>query len=287
MATKILWTLWALLPVAGLAYHFGPGQRSYTEDRARDVLQQAQKLDVQAEAAQGVAYEKHLATLTARRAALASKSPEDAKASKDAAAASDEAYRVASDAWKATADKLQTAQDMLASCDSSKTPSVRIAKNRALIRAGKISEGVGDLEAMLESLDESGNDDPSLTRPAREELATGYYYGARLMRMAGKPTNEWREVSGWARQNFRYLAETSDDSAQCDKADELQKNVELVLNLEQSGQEDLLAKPLPKNCPGGNCDGLKTGKKGKTKRPPRNKNDARGAGGVGDIGAGW
>src|SRR5262245_58300652 len=192
MATKILWTLWALLPVGGLAYHFGPGQRSYTEDRARDVLEQAQRLDAQAETAQTAAYQKHLTTLAARQAAFTSKSSQDAKATKDAAVQEDEAYRVAADAWNATADKLQTAQDMLTTCESSQAPTVRIAKNRALIRAGRIGEGIGDLEAMLETLDESGQEDASLMQAAREELATGYYYGARLMRMAGKPTNEWR-----------------------------------------------------------------------------------------------
>lgn len=291
MVAKLGWMVWALVPVAGLAYHFGPGQRPYNEDRAGDLLAEARTLEFAAESAQSDAYEKHLASLAARKASLASALPEDEDRAKDAAVAEDAAYRVAGQAWTSVADKLHQAQELLGAIDSEKTMNVRIARARALIRAGQIVEGVGDLEALLETLDETGDGESTLACSAREELATGYYYGARLMRLAGKPTQEWREVSGWARQSFRYLAETgqqSTDLAAQDRARELQLNLELVLNLEQSDQEELLAKPLPKNSPRGNCNGLGNCKKqGKSKRPPRSKNDARGAGGVGDIPGGW
>lgn len=287
LASRIGWTCWAMLPIAGLAYHYGPGQRAYTEDRARDVIKQAQLLEAAAQSAQDAAYQSHLDSLRARKAAQASKSPESATAARAATDKEDELYRAAAEAWKATADKLQSAQDMLAGCGSAKTDPVRVARDRALIRAGKIAEGVGDLEALLETMAERGKQETSLGRKAREEVATGYYYGARLMRVAGKPAADWRAVSGAARQNFRYLAETSDVGADA-KSGELQKNLELVLNLEQSVQEDLLAKPLPKNSPRGDGEGLRPGNRpGKTKRPPRKGQDARGASGVGDIDAGW
>lgn len=291
MVAKLAWMLWALVPVAGLAYHFGPGQRPFNEDRAGDILAEARSLQAQAESAQESAYGRHLASLAARKAALASKSPDDEQRAKAAAAEEDEAYRVAAQAWSATADKLHEAQEILGASDSEKASTVRVARARALIRSGKIVDGVSDLEALVESLAEAGKAETELAHEAREELATGYYYGARLMRLAGKPTQEWREVSGWARQNFRYLAEAgqqSSDAGEKARADDIQKNLELVLNLEQSEQEDLLARPLPKNSPRGSCDGLGNCKgKGKTKRPPQGKKDARGAGGVGDVDGGW
>lgn len=287
LARRIGWTCWAMLPIAGLAYHYGPGQRAYTEDRARDVIGQAQKLETAAQAAQDAAYQSHLDSLKARKAALVSKTPDDVAAARAATDKEDEAYRVAADAWKSTADKLQQAQDMLAGCASAKTDPVRVARDRALIRAGKIAEGVGDLENLLETMAEKGEQESALARKAREEVATGYYYGARLMRVAGKPAADWRAVSGAARQNFRYLAETGEAGAE-GKSGELQKNLELVLNLEQSVQEDLLAKPLPKNSPRGDGEGLRPGNRpGKSKRPPRKGQDARGASGVGDIDGGW
>lgn len=284
---NIAWSVWALIPVAALAYHFGPGQRAYTEDRAGDLLSQARKLDTTAEAAQEAAYQAHLAALKARRAGLELKTPEATAAAKVAADTEDAAYTQAATAWAAAADKLREAQEMLTAAGSDKAQTVRIARDRALIRAGNIGEGVGDLELMLDTLTDAGQSAAPLADQAREEAATGYYYGARLLRSAGKPTNEWREVSGQARQNFRYLAESGDKSAADLKAAELQKNLELVLNLEQSTDEDLTAKPLPKYSPRRGGEGLRPGERpGKSKRPPR-KRDARGAGGTGEIEGGW
>lgn len=286
---KIAWSVWALLPVAALAYHFGPGQRSYIEDRAGDLLIQAGKLDAAAETAQEAAYQAHLAALKARRAGLDLKTPEATAAAKAAADAEDEGYAQAASAWNSAAEKLREAQEMLTTAGSEKAQTVRIARARALVRAGNIAEGVGDLEQMLDTLADAGQGTSPLADQAREEAATGYYYGARLLRAIGKPANEWREVSGMARQNFRYLAETSGDATIADpKAAERQKNLELVLNLEQSSSEDIQGKPLPKYSPRRGGEGLREGKNpGKTKRPPRRKGDARGAGGTGEIEGGW
>ncbi len=286
---NIAWSLWALIPVAGLAYHFGPGQRAYTEDRAGDLLTQARKLDTAAESAQETAYQAHLAALQARKVGLDLKTPEASVAAKAAADAEDAAYTRAATAWGAAADKLREAHEMLASAGSEKAPTVRVARDRALIRAGSIAEGVGDLELMLDTLTDADKGSTPLADQAREEAATGYYYGARLLRASGKPAREWREVSSRSRQNFRYLAETSSEVSGPDpKAAERQKNLELVLNLEQSSLEDLQAKPLPKYSPRRGGDGLRDGNRaGKTKRPPRRKGDARGAGGTGDIEGGW
>ena len=106
-AKHILWSLWAQLPVAGLAWHNGPGQRAYTEDRARDLLAEAHRLEAQADQAQAAAHVRHLASLSARKAALASKAAPDAQAAKEAAAQEDAAYQLASAAWQAGAESLE------------------------------------------------------------------------------------------------------------------------------------------------------------------------------------
>lgn len=283
LVSKLGWTVWALVPVGVLAYHYGPGQQAHIEQSAQGVLREARLLEVNADAAQRDAYDKQLAALAARKLALADKNPESAALAAAAAAEQDRAYRDAAAAWKGTAEKLREAQDMLTACGSEKADAVRLSRARATIRSGAIAEGVNDLEAMLDTLDAAAVAKPEVEARVREELATGYYYGARLMRMNGKPTSEWLEASAVARQNFRYLAE---EGAESTEGGDLQKNLELVLNLEQSPLDDLLAKPLPKNCPSGTCEGLKPGKK-KSKRPPRSKNDSRGAGGLEDIPGGW
>ncbi len=291
--SRIAWTAWALLPVFGLTYHFGPGQRAYREDQAARIVAKARTLEEQAHQAQDAAYALHLSAMKARRAALASRSPDDAARARDAGEQELSAYRKAADAWKAVADTLHQAQDALAQSPSDTLRRVRLAKGRALIRSGQVNTGVADLEDLMESIEDHNTDsrptaaDAEFAHRVREELATGYYYNARLLRLAGAKSEEWREVSGKARQNFRYLAETARAERRDLDAVNHQKNVELVLNLEQSSLQELQAKPIPKNSPRAGRDGDRPGQRaGKSKRPPR-KGDDRGAGGAGDIGPGW
>ena len=284
---RLGWTTWALAPIVLLSYHFGAGQRLAAEQRAERLLEAAALLEAHADEAQGLAHNCQLGSIEARRALRAEETPTTIDLAKAAREEEVRAYRVAAAAWQTVADKLGEAEDLLTSRGSDKAEAVRLARGSATIRAGRISEGVANLESMLGALDEQSGADAALARRLREEIATGYYYGARLMRISGSPDAEWRAVSGVARQNFRYLAEHARATGTTE-ADDLQKNLELILDLEQAPPEELLAKPLPRNSPGGNCDcsGLAQ-KAGKGKRPSGTKQDARGAGGVGDIPPGW
>ncbi|MBS0196545.1 MAG: hypothetical protein JSR77_07290 [Planctomycetes bacterium] len=288
LRTRIAWTIWALLPILGLAYHFGPGQRAFMEDRAARLLAAAIHKQDAAIKAQESAYAVHLKAIDARRAAFLSQSTADVTNSQEIGKQEDAAYKEAASAWEATADAFGQAQEVLKSAESKSLNYARWAHSRALIRGGRLGSGVNELEELIEELASKGQATTQLARDARSELATGYYYGARLMRLADKPAQEWREVSGKARQNYRYLAETALAKGESDSTvKEYQNNLELVLNLEQSSLADLQAKPLPKNSPRGMKEGIGPPKAGKSKRPPR-KGDARdGASGVGEIDGGW
>ena len=282
MLSKTLWTLWALLPILGLTYHFGPGQDAYTRDRATRLLSQAAAAQRAAEASQEAAYARHLETIRARRDHVASASPENAARVKAAVAAEDEAYKVAAEAWRGVADAFGRVQAVMPTGVGAER--VRVARGRAMVRSGQIGTGVQDLQDMLDEMEDRGEGDAPIAREAREELATGYYYGARLMRLAGKPAEEWREVSGRARRNFRYLAETEKDQS---VAADFKNNLELVLNLEQTGVEDLQAKPQPKKSPRGNGNGILPGKGRRSPQPPRRGDARNGASGTGEIEGGW
>jgi hypothetical protein len=93
--------------------------------------------------------------------------------------------------------------------------------------------------------------------------------------------------SGKARQHFRYLAEKAQaggDAAK--KAANHQRNVELVLDLEQNSLYEVQGKALPEDSPMGR-KGKRPGQgEGKSNRPPRER-DGRGAGGAEAITSGW
>lgn len=286
--SRLAWTLWALIPVGLLAFHFGPGQAAYREDKAAKLVAKADAAQQEALALQSAAYEKHLAAIAARIAAFGKE--DDSLRNAAAAATVDEeaAYAKASAAWKVTADALAEAQSYVDEIGGPVREEIRLAKARALVRTGDVAAGTNELEDLLYDAGEHDSLGTPLALKAREELATAYYYGARLMRLAGKPADEWREVASRARQNFRYLAE--DAKARGASGDEVanhEKNGELVLNLEQSSLDELYAKPRPKDSPTGKCNGL--GQKPRPGNKGRNQGQkpAKGAGMNGEIGNGW
>lgn len=296
-AHRLFWTAWALVPVAVLAWHFGPGQAALRRDRAAEIVADASVLEAEAIRLQEIAYAAHLEAIEARAAAFARDDPSLRAEALEAGAREDAAADAAESAWAATAAALDEAVAMLegepgeASTDVSdraEVAEIRLARARALVRAGEIGRGANDLEDLLLQLGEAGQGEGDLAIAAREELATAYYYGARLMRLAGKPGSEWRKIAALARQNFRYLAErTAEAGGDPEQIADHERNTELVLNLEQSSREELSFLPRPRQSPTGAGEGL--GRELRPGRRGRNQGDqpARGAGMNGEIGDGW
>jgi len=281
-----VWTLWAIAPVVAAAYHFGPGQRHYQADRAAGVLARAEREQVDAMALQEAAYQSHLRALAARAAAFGSDDPTLHDNAKQAGTEEHAAYTAAATSWQRVADTLGGAEALIEDEDHSLRQRVRVSRGRALVRAGSVGSGAEVLEGLLEEFTAAGASDPALERQVREELATAYYYGARLMRLAGRPAPEWKEISGRAAQQYRYLAEGARTRGQPAEALDQEKNVELVLNLEQSSLDELFAKARPKDSPTG------SGRIGTEPRPGargrrRGERPGGGAGLDGEIGQGW
>jgi hypothetical protein len=299
-SSRIAWTLWALVPVGMLAFHFGPGQAIYREEQASRLVARASNLEEIALASQERAYATHLAAVSARMAAFGTDDAALREAATRATEAEDAAYAAAGTDWKSAAAALAEAETALAEEGGLRSEEIRVARARAIVRSGDVGVGAELLESVLET--DFGSDAAgaaastpkeaaareALARAAREELATAYYYGARLMRLAGKPSEEWREVSALARQHFRALAEEAKTGAGADDAARHERNVELVLNLEQSSLDELYGKPSPRDCPGGQCNGMgqRPGNK-PGKRPGKGEKPSKGAGMGGDIGTGW
>ena len=292
MLARLAWGIWAIVPVVAVTYHFGPGQAAYAIDRAARLQNQASASQVVAQQAQEIAYSAHLVAIDARRLAFLEPSVEHQAQALDATTSEERLYAHAADLWKESADRLQDVLTTLGDASPKTARDIRWARAHANVRAGEIWTGIEDLEALvneLEGLDGTDGEhkspsasDAAFARSVREELATAYYYGARLLRLSGMPAQEWRVESGKARQHFRYLAESVDD----EPAKNYQRNLELVLNLEQSNLMDLQGKPLPKESPRVGKNGDRPGNRpGKSKRPPQQ--DGRGAGGAEQIRDGW
>lgn len=276
---RIGWAVWALVPVGAMAFHYGPGQSVYRHDQAADLRRSAISLEEKAASLQAESHARHLASLEARRAALVSDTPESRLALQRATEAETRAFEASSVAWKLVADTCARIEETAQGATPETIRKIRWSRARALVRSGDIWSGIEELESILA---DAGDREGGLIRATREQLGAAYYYGARLMRLAGEPDSEWLIETGKARQHFRYLAERAGSA---DTARDHERNVELVLNLEQEGRFALEGKPLPKDSPC-RCNGTKPNAGRKNKRPP-NQRDARGAGGAENIYTGW
>jgi len=192
--TRILWALWAVLPVIGFAWHFGPGQVELRRDEAARALVEARAAEQVAKDAQRVAHEAQLERLAADKVAFLA-DPED-QATRLAEAArrkEDEAYAVAADKWKRTADAYQVVEELLG--ERKEGLVVRWAKARALVRAGEIWNGIDEFRSIVAVAEYPESSDPRLALAAREELAVANYYGARLLREEGKEDDARRMIA--------------------------------------------------------------------------------------------
>lgn len=297
MLARTGWTLWALVPVAVIAFHFGPGQELAAREQASNRFTEAVVLEHRAIEAQALAYETHLMAIEARRRAfLEDGTQPDAEAAlEDALAREREAYDLAANHWEVAADAYEQVEEQLGASDARLLRSVRWSKARARVRSGAVWDGASELEELLFEFSEmdaipadDAENDEDLERATREELAVAYYFGARLMREAGEPALEWKAQAVQARQHFRYLAEEAARSgADRQFVRGLENNVERTIDLEQMDKSELEARPLPRQSPRaarGSRPGQ--GRPGISQRPPQRR-DGRGAGGAGPIGPGW
>jgi hypothetical protein len=250
------------------------------------MLAEARAAEEVATDAQGKAHAAQLRTFEARKQALLSGDPSDVAAVEAMLASEEEAYAIASDAWKVAADRYAVVEQLLE--ESEKRDEIRWAKARALVRAGEIYNGIDELQSIIDAAELAGEGEGAVAIAAREELAAAHYYGARILREEGRPPALWRESSGAARQQYRYLAERAAAEGEQEMSDDLQRNLERVLDLEQLGQEELVAKPLPKDSPRGRRPGDRDPGQGRGKSPrPPQRPGGNGAGGLLEIGPGW
>ncbi|MBG81034.1 MAG: hypothetical protein CMJ39_10045 [Phycisphaerae bacterium] len=292
LTRRIGWMVWALVPVVVLAYHFGPGQVLMARDVALTRYQEAIQLEQAALELQRQAYARHLDTIEVRRTTFLSEDEEQRERKlAEATEQEREAYEAAADQWQIVAETYEHVMERLPDEDPETMARMQWAKGRAMVRSGAVWDGAAELDDLLFDLSESASspESDSLMRATREELAAAYYFGARLLRLQGKPADQWRPEARRARQHFRYLAEAaSREGADPEVVRGLEDNVERTINLEQMDHSELEGQPLPRQSPrtargGGPRPGRRAGI---TQRPP-GEGDARGANGAGPIGPGW
>jgi hypothetical protein len=146
--------------------------------------------------------------------------------------------------WKEAASRFEAARVALGD-QSAERERLLLAEAAARVQAGELVEGQEQLQQLLAELEAADGSGADLTASVRHELATASYFAAWLMRVEGAAAEEWKPEAERARQQFRLLAEEGSPA----EGGTALENLEATIRLEQMDLSDLLAKPLPKNCP--------------------------------------
>jgi len=119
---------------------------------------------------------------------------------------------------------------------------LQIELNKARMQASGLPVARDELETLVEQMTEDKDSDPQLLREARQALARAQFYSTWLMRLEGLDRQIWVPEIEAARQNWRLLAEQTDDKQ---IAALHQKDLEAAIRLERMEIEDLQGLPLP------------------------------------------
>lgn len=121
---------------------------------------------------------------------------------------------------------------------------LRLERDKAWMLSKKLPEAHSDLTQLLEEISGDESVDPALARDVRATLANSQYYLTWLMRLEGRPEEDWQPTIEASRQSFRMLAE----SAGTDSPKEQQQHtedLESAIRLARMDLKDLQGLPLP------------------------------------------
>ncbi|MCC6406869.1 MAG: hypothetical protein IT453_06870 [Planctomycetes bacterium] len=204
---KLVLFAWLLAPVAGVAYHYGPGQDRLRDDEAFAAVKQAQE--------------------------LAKEARETAAAEGDAAARS---------LWAQAEQAYAEALAALPNDRVAEARTLRLEQAKAQMFVSQLPEARRTLEGLVEELAADASADPKLLDEARDALANAQYYTTWLMRLEGAPREEWEPEIEASRQNYKLVAEHASDA---EKRAVAAENVESSIRLARMDLKDLQGLPLP------------------------------------------
>jgi len=204
---RLMLFAWCLLPVAGGAYHFGPGQDHVRSDRAADAAERG--MDAAREA----------------RAVAAEKG--------DAAATS---------LWAEAEGAFTEALELLPTEKVREARALRLERAKAQMFVSRLPDARRDLGALVDELAADPEADAELLADARSALANAQYYSTWLMRLEGAPREEWEPEIEASRQNYKLAAAHADDDA---AAAEARENLESAIRLARMDLSELQGLPLP------------------------------------------
>lgn len=172
---KLYVTLWCLLPLGGLAYHYGPGRARLVLDEVAGIVDEARVHVRLAQGASGADATAEWALASARFEAALGRLPKECTAER-------------------------------------RTLTLEHAKARML--CSELPQANGELRALVQELEADPAADAALLFDARRTWANSEYYMTWLARLEGVSEEEWQPRIEAARQVYKLLADDGATTAE-------------------------------------------------------------------------
>jgi hypothetical protein len=147
---------------------------------------------------------------------------------------------------------------------------VRLERAKAQMLASQLPEAYDELYTLGEELATDDTASADLVAETRNAMAGAQYYMTWLMRLEGRPRDDWEPVIEASRQNYRLLAERAEAATNVERAKQHREDLEAAIRLARLDLAELQALPIPsqcKKCNSGNCRCKGVGDKPKTGKP--------------------
>lgn len=152
---------------------------------------------------------------------------------------------VGEEEWHKAVPKFEFALEGLPEELVAESRQLRLELARAKMNASKLPDAHGELKELLDEVLADNTADAKLEQQVRESLANSQFYMTWLMRLEGMPATKWEPEIESARQNYRMLAETAEQSGQAEVADKQKENLEAAIRLARLDLGELQGLPLP------------------------------------------
>lgn len=158
------------------------------------------------------------------------------KAAEAAAAAED---------YATAADRYADAIEALPAGRTAEARKLRLEKAKAQMLAKQLPEANKDLKALVDELEADPNAATDLASDAKSALASSQYYMTWLMRLEGRPAEDWEPEIETARQHYKRLAEGAEARGETAAAAKHRDDLEAAIRLARMDLSELQGLPLP------------------------------------------
>ena len=122
---------------------------------------------------------------------------------------------------------------------------IRLERAKSQMQSKQLPTARADLQSLLDDVTSDKSVAEGFKDEVRSTLANSQYYMTWLMRLEGRPREDWEPEIEASRQSFRLLAEKSKQSGNADGATKHQNDLESSIRLARMELKDLQGLPLP------------------------------------------